>query len=168
MRGTPSSPIYVSVGLAWEWAERAVVDHFLASPVMRQLARPLVAFSVNMRDVYAATHWAIEGHAPGYHTADEDVDLPGRNIVLAGKAGVFCAAAQVDRLVLGTLNHNPFPDATPAFRSSMAESLSLGLAHRLTIDAPYRQSQQGGRHPTWCSARGADGSHAVLHESRLG
>jgi len=135
--GSAVQPIYVSVGLAWEGAERAIVDRFLASAAMEGLARPLAVLSVDMRDVYAATHWAIEGHAPGYHTADEDVYLPGRNIVLLGKAGVYCAASNIDRLVLGTLAHNPFPDATPAFRAAMAETLSLGLAHQLTIDAPY-------------------------------
>ena len=74
---------------------------------------------------------------PAYHTPDEDVYLPGRNIVLLGKAGVYCAAAQVDRLVLGTLDHNPFPDATPEFRGAMARALSLGLRTPLEIDAPY-------------------------------
>ena len=58
-------------------------------------------------------------------------------MILLGKAGVFCAAATIDRLVLGTLSHNPFPDATPAFRSAMAAALSLGLAHTLTVDAPF-------------------------------
>jgi len=38
--------------------------------------------------------------------------------------------------VLGTLAHNPFPDATPDFRSSMARTLSLGLAHDIEIAAP--------------------------------
>ena len=50
---------------------------------------------------------------------------------------MYCAAAELDRLVLGTLAHNPFPDATPAFRSSMADALSLGLAHPLRIDATF-------------------------------
>src|SRR5262245_36465722 len=95
-----------------------------------------------MRDVYAHTHWAIEGRAPGYHTPDEDVYLPGRNIVLLGKAGVYCAAAGHDRLVLGTLGHNPFPDATPEFRSAMETALSLGLAHRLAIAAPYANMEK--------------------------
>src|SRR4029077_11922172 len=90
-----------------------------------------------MRDVYAANHWAIQGRPPAYRTPDEDVYLHGRNIVLLGKAGVFCAAAAIDRVVLGTLAHNPFPDATPEFRASMGRTLSLGLAHRLRIDAPY-------------------------------
>src|SRR5206468_7340915 len=104
--------------------------------------RPLVSLSVEMRDVYAATHWAVRGRPPAYHTADEDVYLPGRNIVLLGKAGVYCAAAKLDRLVLGTLEHNPFPDATPEFRGAMARALTLGLAHDLRIDAPYSGSSK--------------------------
>jgi 7-cyano-7-deazaguanine synthase len=132
-------PIYVSVGLAWETAERTMVAEFLARDPFPARARPLAALSVDMRDVYAATHWALEGRPPAYHTPDEAVYLPGRNIVLLGKAGVYCAAAGIDRLVLGTLAHNPFPDATPAFRSSMADTLSLGLARPLQIDAPFAE-----------------------------
>ena len=133
-------PIYVSVGLAWEAAEKAMVARFLASTPLQaaaHLIRPLVSLTVDMRDVYAATHWAVEGKPPAYHTPDEDVYLPGRNVILLGKAGVFCAAAHIDRLVLGTLGHNPFPDATPAFRAAMGDALSLGLAHPLVIEAPY-------------------------------
>ena len=130
-------PIYVSVGLAWEEAERAVVTQLLASAVFAGRVRPLVSLTVDMRDVYAATHWAVQGRPPAYHTPDEDVYLPGRNIILLGKAGVYCAAAHLDRLVLGTLAHNPFPDATPDFRAAMARALTLGLAHDLEIDAPY-------------------------------
>jgi 7-cyano-7-deazaguanine synthase len=130
-------PIYVSVGLAWESAERAATARLLASRPFESHVRRLASLSVDMRDVYAATHWAIEGRPPAYHTPDEDVYLPGRNIILLGKAGVYCAAAKLDRLVLGTLAHNPFPDATPQFRSAMADALSLGLAHDIAIDAPY-------------------------------
>src|SRR5262249_10148130 len=130
-------PIYVSAGLAWERAERAIVARMLAAPPFGRRVRPLVSLGVDMRDVYAATHWAIEGRPPAYHTPDEDVYLPGRNIVLLAKAGVYCASAKIGRLVLGTLAHNPFPDATPEFRDAMARALSLGLAHRLHIDAPY-------------------------------
>ena len=130
-------PIYVSVGLAWEAAERAMVSQFLVQARFRGRVRPLASLSVDMRDVYAASHWAVEGRPPAYHTPDEDVYLPGRNIVLLGKAGVYCAAARLDRVVLGTLAHNPFPDATPEFRGAMARALTLGLAHDLQIDAPY-------------------------------
>ena len=58
-------------------------------------------------------------------------------MILFGKTGVFCAAAKIDRIVVGTLAHNPFPDATPQFRSAMAHALSLGLAHDVRIDAPF-------------------------------
>jgi len=70
------------------------------------------------------------------------VYLPGRNVVLLGKAAVYCAAAHISRLVIGTLAHNPFPDATPAFRAAMARALSLGLAHDLEIAAPYAESSK--------------------------
>ena len=128
-------PVYVSVGLAWEAAEQAVVRRFLDSGRFR--ARPLKILAIDMRDVYASNHWAVEGRPPAYHTADEDVYLPGRNIVLLAKAGVYCAASGIDRLVIGTLEHNPFPDATPEFRDAMQRALSIGLAHDLRIEAPF-------------------------------
>jgi 7-cyano-7-deazaguanine synthase len=134
-------PIYVSVGLAWEDAERAAVEAFLDKAALPS-ARPLVSLNVDMTDVYGAGHWARTGLAPAYHTPDEDVYLAGRNIVLLGKAGVFCAAAGIDRIVIGTLDHNPFPDATPEFRAAMAGALSLGLAHALQIHAPYARSSK--------------------------
>ena len=135
-------PIYIGAGLAWEAAERAIVSRFLEQQPLRSRVRPLASLSVDMRDVYAATHWSVTGNAPAYHTPDEDVYLPGRNIILLSKAGVFCAAAGIDRVVIGTLDHNPFPDATPAFRSSIAQTLSLGLAHPLRVDAPYAASSK--------------------------
>ena len=160
-------PIYVSVGLAWEAAERAMVSQFLAEARFRGRVRPLVSLSVDMRDVYAATHWAVEGRPPAYHTPDEDVYLPGRNIVLLGKAGVYCAAAKLDRLVLGTLAHNPFPDATPDFRAAMARALSLGLAHDLRNRRPLRRLEQGGSHQARHRARPAARAHAVVHASGI-
>lgn len=129
-------PVYVSVGLAWEAAERAIVSRLLTTAPFAGI-RPLASLSVDMRDVYAASHWAVQGTPPAYHTPDEDVYLPGRNIVLLGKAGIFCAAANLDRMVLGTLAHNPFPDATDEFRAALARALSLGLAHDVQIAAPF-------------------------------
>ena len=133
-------PIYVSSGLAWESAERRRPRTVAGG--QRGAARPLVSLAVDMRDVYAATHWAMQGRPPAYHTPDEDVYLPGRNIVLLGKAAVYCAAAGIERLLIGTLAHNPFPDATAEFRAALAGALSLGLAHRLTIDAPYADADK--------------------------
>lgn len=132
-------PIYVSAGLAWEAAERDVVARLLAHPRLRAQVRPLVSLSVDMRDVHSQAHWAVAGRAPGYHTPDEDVYIPGRNVILLAKAGIYAAEAGLDRLVIGTLGHNPFPDATPAFRAAMARAISLGLSHPLAIDAPYAE-----------------------------
>ena len=50
-------PIYVSVGLAWEEAERAAVNRFLEEARLPGL-RPLAALTVDMSDVYPAAHWA--------------------------------------------------------------------------------------------------------------
>lgn len=130
-------PIYVTVGLAWEPAEREMVDRLLRSGALRGRVRPLVSLGVDMRDVYSRGHWAVQGRPPAYHTPDEDVYLPGRNVVLLGKAAVFCAAHGLERLAIGTLAHNPFPDATPEFRTAFARALALGLAHPIAIDAPF-------------------------------
>jgi 7-cyano-7-deazaguanine synthase len=135
-------PIYVSVGLAWEAAERDVIRGFLAAVGSKGGIKPLVALSIDMRDVYPDTHWAVVGRPPAYDTPDEEVYLPGRNVVLLGKAGVFCAGAGIARLVIGTLDHNPFPDATADFRAAMAMALSIGLAHPMAIEAPYAHTKK--------------------------
>jgi 7-cyano-7-deazaguanine synthase len=129
-------PIYVNVGLAWEPAERDALTALLATPPFAA-ARPIAWLTVDMTDVFPRSHWAMSGRPPGYHTPDEDVYLPGRNIVLLSKAAVYSASVGIGRIVLGTLDHNPFPDATPAFRASMADALGRGLDRPLTIDAPY-------------------------------
>jgi len=132
-------PIYVSVGLAWEQSERAAVAALVAHQARGGGVRPLVTLSVDMRDVYEASHWALTGQPPAYHTPDEDVYLPGRNVILLAKTAVYCAAAGLNRIVIGTLAHNPFPDATPEFRAAIARSLSLGLDHPLDVDAPLAE-----------------------------
>ena len=44
-------PIYVSAGLGWEPAERAVVSALLAQKALGPRVRPLASLSVEMRDV---------------------------------------------------------------------------------------------------------------------
>ena len=99
------------------------------SPRRRSPGRvePLITLTVDMRDVYPPTHWAIVGRPPAYDTPDEDVYLEGRNIVLIAKAAVLCARLGIERLALGPLAGNPFPDATPEFFAAMARAMSLGL-----------------------------------------
>ena len=132
----PVWPIHVRAGLAWEAAEAAAIGQLLAAPPFAERIEPLITLSVDMRDVYRPTHWAIEGRPPAYDTPDEDVYLEGRNIVLVAKASVKCASLGVERLALGPLAGNPFPDATPEFFAAMSRAMSLGLAKPLTIATP--------------------------------
>ena len=84
----PVWPIHVRAGLAWEDAEARAIERLLArrrrSPGASQ---PLTTLTVDMRDVYPPTHWAVTGQPPAYDTPDEDVYLEGRNIVLIVEGG---------------------------------------------------------------------------------
>jgi 7-cyano-7-deazaguanine synthase len=129
-------PIYVATGLAWEAAERRALDRLLAALPQRDNVAGVVTLHVDMRDVYPATHWAIRGEAPAFDTPDEDVYLEGRNIVLLSKAAVYMARERLERILIGPLDGNPFPDATPEFFTAMSKALGLGLAAPITIEAP--------------------------------
>jgi 7-cyano-7-deazaguanine synthase len=137
-RHHPVQPLYVRVGLAWEDEELAMATRFLRSAPYSDVTRvqPLVVLSLDMRDVYSATHWAIRGDAPDLDSPDEDVYLEGRNIILLAKAAVFAAQAQRTRLLIGPLAGNPFPDARREFFDVMGRALSLGLDRPLTIETP--------------------------------
>jgi 7-cyano-7-deazaguanine synthase len=130
-------PVYVSVGVAWEAGELAMLARLLAAPPLSRRVEPLVRLEFTARDLYPPGHWAIEGRPPAYDTPDEDVYLPGRNVMLLSKAAVLAASRGIPRVAIGPLAGNPFPDATPAFFTAMARALSLGLAHDLRIEAPF-------------------------------
>lgn len=129
-------PIYVSAGLAWEPEELAMLERLLSAPAFSALA-PLARLTFTVRDLYPPTHWALLGTPPAFDTADEDVYLTGRNIVLLSKAAIYCAYHGITRIAIGPLAGNPFPDATRDFFDAMARALSLGLAHEIRIDAPF-------------------------------
>lgn len=130
-------PVYVSAGLSWETEEAALVARLLECRPFASRVLPLIRLSLDVTDIYPDTHWARRGAPPAYDTPDEDVYLPGRNVLLLSKAGVLCALHHIPRLVIGPLAGNPFPDATPEFFASMARTLSMGLAHELRIEAPF-------------------------------
>ncbi len=131
-------PVHVRAGLAWEDAEARTVSRLLSAP-FAQKAAPARTLTVDMRDIYPPTHWAMVGRPPAYDTPDEDVYLEGRNIALISKAAILCARLGLDRVVLGPLKGNPFPDATPEFFDTMARAMSLGLDRALTIAAPLAE-----------------------------
>jgi 7-cyano-7-deazaguanine synthase len=132
----PVQPIHVRAGMAWEDAEARAIARVMAAPPFAGRVAPAVTLTVDMRDVYPPTHWAVTGHPPAYDTPDEDVYLEGRNIVLISKAAILCARLGINRVALGLLESNPFPDATPEFFDSMARAMSLGLQQPFTIARP--------------------------------
>ncbi|MBP1635619.1 MAG: queC 2, partial [Acidobacteria bacterium] len=92
---------------------------------------------MEVRDLYPAGHWALRGSPPAYDTPDEDVFLPGRNLLLLSKAAVLCAMRGITRIAVGPLAGNPFPDATPEFFEAIGRAASLGLAHEIRVEAPF-------------------------------
>ena len=51
-------------------------------------------------------------------------------MLLLSKAAVLCAARGINRIAVGPLAGNPFPDATPQFFEAMARALTLGSTTR--------------------------------------
>ncbi|MGH9408295.1 MAG: 7-cyano-7-deazaguanine synthase, partial [Vicinamibacterales bacterium] len=136
--------IYIGVGFAWEAEERAMAARLFAAPPLAGRVLPLVTLEFDMRDVFPPSHWALRGEPPAFDTPDEDVFIDGRNVILLSKAAVYLArdgATRHDRapvrMLLGTLAGNPFPDATPAFFEAVGQALSLGLARRFDVEAPF-------------------------------
>ncbi len=130
-------PVYVASGLAWEAAERRWVERLLDMPPVAGRVAPLVSLECSVADTYPATHWALRGTPPAYATADEEVYLVGRNVLLLAKAATWSALHGVGRIVVGPLAGNPFPDATPEFFELMEAALSRGLDHAIHIAAPF-------------------------------
>ena len=133
----PVHPIYVSTGLAWERGELAALNQLLASAPFAVNVAPLARLSFTVEDLYPATHWALRGTPPAFDTADEEVYLAGRNVLLLSKAAIYCSQHHINRIVLGPLAGNPFPDATPQFFETMARALSLGLGRTIVVDTPF-------------------------------
>ena len=130
-------PIHVAVGFAWEAEELAMAARVLAAPPFAGRIDPLVTLTFDMRDVFPASHWAVRGEPPAFATPDEDVYIHGRNVILASKAAVYMSREKIERLLLGTLAGNPFPDATPAFFAAMSRALTLGVGAPIAIEAPF-------------------------------
>src|SRR4051812_5752238 len=133
------APIYVSVGFQWEPEERAMLARLFAAAPFSGMVSPPVELTFDMRDVFARNHWAVNGTPPAFDTPDEDVYLPGRNIILLSKSVVYLAAAAETpaRILMGQLAGNPFPDATPEFFAATSRALSLGLDARIDVQAPF-------------------------------
>ncbi|MBI4313562.1 MAG: 7-cyano-7-deazaguanine synthase [Candidatus Omnitrophica bacterium] len=128
-------PVYVRCGLKWEPAEQAALRRWLKSfPSVR--VAPLVVLQLPAGDLYEKRHWSRQGKPPARHHPDEAVYLPGRNLLLVTKAAVYCALHGIGRIAVGTLEGNPFPDATAKFWRALERALSAGLGKPVRLAAP--------------------------------
>jgi 7-cyano-7-deazaguanine synthase len=143
------TPVYVRFGLAWEDHERRALESYLEAAERLAIA-PLVTLEMPIASVYGK-HWSTTGEGvPAAAAPDIDVYLPGRNVLLIGLTSVWCAINGVSKIAIGSLDENPFPDATPEFFAGFSELLSGALSHPIEVIAPFR-----GQHKSEIIARNA-------------
>lgn len=130
-------PVYIRKGLVWEKAEIEALQTYLTA-LNEANIRPVTILDLPIGPIYGR-HWSVTGE--GIPTADDPdlmVFLPGRNVLLIGLAAVWCATHAVQRIAIGSLGGNPFPDATPEFFKAFGDLLSKALDSPIEIVAPYR------------------------------
>ena len=129
-------PVYVRTGLLWETAELHWL-HLYFSALASPRIQAVKILNLPVGDVYRR-HWSLTGEAiPDHCSTDEEVYLPGRNLLLLSKTALFCALNQIPWLAIGTLKGNPFSDATQDFFDRYAEVASHGLNFRLRVQSPF-------------------------------
>jgi 7-cyano-7-deazaguanine synthase len=134
-------PVYVEAGLAWESNEKRALEIYLEALALPNL-QPLTVLEMPVRRLYGE-HWSTTGEdVPGYEAPDSAVYIPGRNVLLIAVTAVWCALHDVSAIAIGSLDDNPFPDATPAFFGDFARLLSGALSHELRVMAPYRRRRK--------------------------
>jgi 7-cyano-7-deazaguanine synthase len=131
-------PVFIRYGLVWETAELQHLGKFLRSAKIPRV-QTLTVLDLPVRDLYGV-HWSTTGRkVPHARTPDEAVYLPGRNLLLLSKAAVFCALNKIETIAVGSLDHNPFPDATPKFFREFAAIAGEALNFRVKVIAPFRK-----------------------------
>jgi len=129
-------PLYVQNGLRWEKMELAWMKRFLEA-FKHPSVKPLTFLDLPIQDLQRA-HWSVTGKGvPGEESDDTAVYIPGRNIFLLAKAGVWCNLKDVPTIAIGILKGNPFPDTTPSFFEAVEESFSRGLHFDISILTPF-------------------------------
>jgi 7-cyano-7-deazaguanine synthase len=129
-------PLYVRTGLLWEDAELAHLGRFLAA-VRTAALRPLQVLEQPVADLYGA-HWSLTGvGVPAAATPDEDVFLPGRNVLLLAKSLLWCHLHGVPEIAMAPLAANPFPDATPEFFDQYTTAVNRAVNGAVRVIRPY-------------------------------
>ncbi len=129
-------PVYIECGLRWEKEELYWLKKFLMASRVKQF-KPLSMLSLPLSDVYGA-HWGMRGkNVPGFFSRDEEVYLPGRNLLLLSKASVYCAMNNVHSIAMGQLKGNPFPDSTREFFRQYEKTACQALNFHIKILTPF-------------------------------
>lgn len=129
-------PLYVRAGHVWESVELEFLTRFLAALGDRR-PRPLQVLDVPVGDLLP-DHWSVNGQGmPAVNDPDETVYLPGRNVLLLGKAMIWCHLRGVGTVALGILKGNPFADATPGFFRSYTGAVNLAVGGEVRLRTPY-------------------------------
>ena len=132
-------PLYIRSDLAWEAVELEHLHQYLRGvrPLYSNIAE-LVVLHQPAADLYGA-HWSTTGRGvPDHTSSEEDVYLPGRNVLLSAKALLWCHLHDVESLALGVLASNPFPDASQEFFATFARAVGISVADaRLRLVTPF-------------------------------
>ena len=129
-------PLYVSHGFVWEKAEIYWLKRFIRKLGSASVQKVTV-LHYPLRPLYGS-HWSLTGKGiPSAHSADEEVFLPGRNILLLSLASIFCYARNIPAVAVGTLATNPFPDGSGEFFRLASKTFSRGYGKSLKIERPF-------------------------------
>ncbi|HEV3386477.1 MAG TPA: 7-cyano-7-deazaguanine synthase [Gemmata sp.] len=129
-------PLYIRTGLYWETTELVYLDRFLAAIATTNLL-PLSILEQPVRDLYG-NHWSLTGlDIPIAGTPDEDVYLPGRNVLLLAKSLLWCYLNGVPEIAMAPLAANPFPDATNEFFAEFSGAVNRAVQANVRILRPY-------------------------------
>jgi len=135
-QGQTVFPLYVRCGLCYETAEMEYLMRFLHA-LARPNLQPLHILEMPVADLYG-DHWSITGkNVPMIGTPDEACFLPGRNVLLLAKAVLWCHLHGVGVVALGSLQTNPFPDATPEFFTGFQELVNRAVGSSVQIILPF-------------------------------
>jgi 7-cyano-7-deazaguanine synthase len=129
-------PLYVRHGLSWETVELSYLRRFVEL-IKCPTLQPLQVLAMPVADLYAG-HWSMTGRdVPDAQTPDEAVYLPGRNVLMLAKAMIWCVLHGAGAVALGSLQTNPFPDATPAFFAGFQAIVNQAINARVEVQRPY-------------------------------
>ena len=129
-------PLYVRTGLFWEPAELDHLQRFLAA-IRAPALQSLHILEQPVADLYGQ-HWSLTGiDVPAAGTPDEDVFLPGRNVLLLAKSLLWCHLHAVPEIAMAPLAANPFPDATPEFFRDFSAPVSRAVNGNVRVIRPY-------------------------------